>query len=270
MQIRHVTHLLPRPHVRQTDAPSLSVVIPAFNEAATLTATLERVAGFLAARGGPCEVIVVDDGSSDDTWAVACACADRIAAAGGPVVVRVLRHDRQRGKGAAVRTGMLAARGHRRLMCDADLSTDIDQLERLEAVLDAGCDIALASRDRPGAVLENPQPPWRRALATLFRTVRRSLILPDLHDTQCGFKLFNGELATRVFTPLRLRGWSFDCEILLRARRLGARICEVPVVWRDRRPSRVRPIRDGCSAVAAVLWLRWRLGRGDPHQRTAG
>lgn len=255
-----------RPDVRRTDRPALSVVIPAFNEATTLPATLERIAGYLAARRGPCEVIVVDDGSDDDTCAVACACADRIAAGGGPVAVRVLRHHRRRGKGAAVRTGMLAARGRRRLFCDADLSTDIDQLERLEAALEAGCDIAIASRDRPGAVLERPQPLLRRTLAAVFRTIRRWLILPDLHDTQCGFKLFDGELATRVFTPLRLSGWMFDCEVLLRARRLGARICEVPVVWRDRRPSRVRPIRDGCRALAAVGWLRWRLGRGDPRQ----
>lgn len=243
--------------------PALSVVIPAFNEAAGLEATLERVCRYLAGRGEPCEVIVVDDGSDDATFAVACRVADRVAAGGGPAVVRVLRHARRRGKGAAVRTGMLAAAGRRRLMCDADLSADIGQLERLEAALDAGCDVAIGSRDLPACVLAVPQPRWRRWLAAAFRAYRRRLILPDLRDTQCGFKLFEGGLARRVFARQRLCGWLFDCEVLLRARRLGGRICEVPVVWRDRGPSRVRALRAAVGAVAAVLWLRWRLGRGD-------
>jgi dolichyl-phosphate beta-glucosyltransferase len=232
--------------------PSLSVVIPAYNEALRLPATLERLARHLGEAGRAHEVVVVDDGSSDGT-------ADAARAAGGPV--RILRHEPNRGKGYAVRRGMLAATGERRLMTDADLSTPIEELGRLEPEIDRGMDIAIGSRAVAGARIEIHQPAYREAMGRLFNLLVQALLLPGLADTQCGFKLFTAEAAEAAFGACRLDGFCFDVEALYVARRRGLRIAEVPVVWRNDAATRVG-LGGGGTAFADLLRVRYFALRG--------
>ena len=225
-------------------APRLSVVIPAYNEAERLPRTLARLNAYLEARGFPYEIVVVDDGSSDGT-------AERARAAGGSHVT-VLRHEPNRGKGYAVRRGMLAAGGALRLMTDADLSTPIEELTRLEASLADGHDVAIGSRGVAGAIIEVHQPWYRESMGRLFNVLVRLLALPGLRDTQCGFKLFTAAAAESAFGPACLDGFSFDVEVLYIARRRGLRIAEVPVTWRNDAGTRVSLVRGGLAFLDVV------------------
>ncbi len=234
-------------------APSLSVIIPAFNEAGRLPATLARVRDYLAARGSSHEILVVDDGSTDGT--------ERAARAQGEDV-RVLRHAPNRGKGYAVRRGMLAATRVLRLMTDADLSTPIEELAKLEREIEQGFDVAIASRAVAGARIEVHQPAYREAMGRLFNVLVQALLLPGLADTQCGFKLFTAEAAQTAFGAARLDGFSFDVEALYVARRRGLRIAEVPVVWRNDAATRVG-IGGGGAAFVDLVRIRLSALRGD-------
>jgi dolichyl-phosphate beta-glucosyltransferase len=224
----------------------LSVVIPAYNEALRLPATLARLRAHLAGKGVPYEIVVVDDGSSDGTSEVA-------RAAGG--AVRVLRHEPNRGKGYAVRRGMLAAAGERRLMTDADLSTPIEELAKLEAEIDGGFDVAIGSRAVAGARIEVHQPAYREAMGRFYNVLVQALLLPGLADTQCGFKLFTAGAAGAAFGACRLDGFSFDAEALYVARRRGLRVAEVPVVWRNDAATRVG-LGAGGAAFADLVRIR--------------
>jgi dolichyl-phosphate beta-glucosyltransferase len=230
----------------------LSVVIPAYNEALRLPATLARVRAHLAGRGVPHEIVVVDDGSSDATAEVARAAGE---------TVRVLRHEPNRGKGYAVRRGMLAAAGERRLMTDADLSTPIEELVKLEAAIDRGFDVAIGSRAVAGATIEVHQPAYREAIGRLFNVLVQALLLPGLADTQCGFKLFTAGAAEAAFGACHLDGFSFDAEALYVARRRGLRIAEVPVVWRNDAATRVG-LGAGGAAFADLVRIRLLARRG--------
>jgi len=233
--------------------PFLSVVIPAFNEAGRLPKTLSRVTAFLRDWGPSHEVLVVDDGSTDET-------AQKAREAG----VTLLSNDRNRGKGHAVRRGMLEARGQRRLMTDADLSTPIEELPRLVARMDEGCDVVIGSRAVPGANIEVHQPWYRENMGRLFNLFVRGLALPGLHDTQCGFKLFSARAARDAFAAARLDGFSFDVEALYVARKRGYRIAEIPVTWRNDAASRVG-LGGGSRAFPDLLRIRWYdwMGRYD-------
>jgi len=232
--------------------PRLSVVIPAYNEALRLPATLERVHRFLEARAEPFELVVADDGSTDATAELARA---------APFPVRLLREPRNRGKGHAVRTGMLAARGARRLMTDADLSTPIEELARLEAALAQGFDVAIGSRAVAGARIEVHQSAYREAMGRLFNRVVQALLLPGLEDTQCGFKLFTAAAAADAFAACRQDGFSFDVEALYVARRRGLRIAELPVVWRNDAATRVG-FAKGALAFVDLVRIRLAAARG--------
>jgi len=250
--------------------PALSVVIPAFNEADRLPKTLARLREWLSERQRPYEIVVVDDGSVDGT-------ADAAREAGGETLV-LLRHTPNRGKGHAVRRGMLAATGQRRLMTDADLSTPIEELPKLMAELDRGIPIAIGSRAVEGARIEVHQPVFREAMGRLFNRLVQTLLLPGLQDTQCGFKLFTGPAAELAFGASRLDGFSFDVEALYIAGRHGLRIAEVPVVWRNDEASRVSLGAGGAAFVdlVRIRMLAWRGtygssgggGGGDPGPST--
>ncbi len=182
-------------------------------------------------------MIVADDGSIDGTARLVQARARQWPQ------LRLVRLGRNAGKGAAVRAGMLAARGDLRLFTDADMSTPIDQLPRLREAIHGATAIAIGSRAVPGAVIEVHQPRRREFMGRGYNRLLRLLALPGLHDTQCGFKLFTAEAAEACFEPLQTLRFGFDAEVLLRARRRGWRIAEVGVHWRHADESRVSPLR---------------------------
>lgn len=224
--------------------------MPAFNEADRLPVSLVHVRAFLDSSGEDYEVIVVDDGSEDGTAAVA-----EAMATGWPQCT-VRRLPRNAGKGAAVREGMLAARGSTRAFTDADLSAPIEQLPVLRRRLGGACQVAIASRGLPDSRVEVHQPGYREAMGRMYNRLLRLLVLPGILDTQCGFKIFTGLAATTCFGPLRTRGFGFDVEVLLRARRQGWTIAEVPVVWRHMEASRVHSLRDSSRMLYDLVRLR--------------
>jgi dolichyl-phosphate beta-glucosyltransferase len=233
----------------------LTVVIPAFNEEHRLPATLARCAAFLAARPElcPAELVVVDDGSRDATARV-------VEEFSGPptVAVHLVRLDTNRGKGAAVRAGLAASRGARVLISDADLATPI---EELDVLLAHPAGVVLGSRALRRELIARRQPLPRDLLGRVFNVALRALRLTRFADTQCGFKLLDGEVARRLAGALRLDGFAFDVELLARAERAGVTVEEVPVRWSHMEASRVHPLRHGlrmaCDAVRVRLWL-WR------------
>jgi len=193
---------------------------------------------------------VVDDGSRDATSAVAAS----FAADG----VRVIRHERNRGKGAAVRTGVAASRGERVLISDADFSTPVDELPKLEKAIEEGYDVAIGSRAKRGAQVELSQPFHRVLMGKIFNLIVQVVVLPGFWDTQCGFKLWKGGVASEIFKAMKLRGnVAFDVEVLYRARKRGYRIAEVPVRWFDSIPSRISPLRHSAEALVDIAKIRF-------------
>jgi dolichyl-phosphate beta-glucosyltransferase len=237
--------------------PSLSVVIPAYNEARRLPASLRRVLDYLETHEPSFEIVVVDDGSDDDT--VSC-----VRALAHPAVTLV-SNEGNRGKGYSVRRGMLLARGRRRLMSDADLSTPIEDLPRLVAALQSGADVAIGSRAASGADVLIHQPWYREAVGRLFNLGVRVLAVRGIRDTQCGFKLFSDRAAQEIFSSLRLDGFSFDVEALFVAQRRGYRLAEVPVRWSNDAATRVT-LAKGALAFVDLLRIRCNalLGRYRP------
>ncbi len=238
-----------------TAAPRLSVVIPAFNEAARLPPYLEEVVGFLEGRGEDWEVVVVDDGSTDGTAAVVRAVGVRHPH------VRLLPFGRNRGKGAAVRAGMLAATGAARLFTDADGATPIAELKRLEPVLAAGADVVIGSRVLLDPAVSVRARSHRVAAGRVFNWLVARLIMRGVADSQCGFKLFTAEAAETLFGALETGGFAFDVELLLRAQARGYRVVEVPVNWADQEGSKVGVLANGPGMLVQILRARWRMGR---------
>jgi dolichyl-phosphate beta-glucosyltransferase len=235
-------------------APFLSIVIPAYNEAERLPATLAQLGAFLHNEDYTAEILVVDDGSVDGTAAV----VQRAAAANPAIRLIAAPH---RGKGAAVRRGMLAAAGQVRLMCDADLSMPAAELPKLLAALAAGADVALATREGAGA-RRIGEPFLRHLMGRVFNLLVRALAVPGLQDTQCGFKAFTATSAELLFSRATVDGFGFDVEILYLARKHGQRLAEVPIAWYYQPSSRVSPWRDTIRMVRDVLRVRWNDWRG--------
>ena len=215
----------------------LSLIIPAFNEAQRIGSTLRRAHRFLAARPTSFEIIVVDDGSTDHTVALVTALASELPGLPG---LRVLRSPANRGKGHAVRRGMLAATGQIRVFSDADGSTPIDELDPLLRALAAGADIAIGSRYLAASRVTRPQPWFRRVWSRLVNRVVQRMLLPGVLDTHCGFKAFTAAAAGHTFAACTVDGWSFDLEVLARARAHGLRIQEVAVRWENDERSKAR------------------------------
>lgn len=212
----------------------LSVIIPAFNEAQRIGPTLRRFHRFLAARPASFEILVVDDGSVDDTVALVTALAGELPG------LRVLCSPANRGKGHAVRLGMQAATGRIRLFSDADGSTPIDELDPLLQALAEGADIAIGSRYLAASRVTRPQPWFRLVWSRLVNRVVQRVLLPGIVDTHCGFKAFTAAAAAHTFAACTVDGWSFDLEVLARARAQGFRIREVAVRWEDDDRSKAR------------------------------
>lgn len=234
--------------------PDLSLVIPAFNEEKRLPVSLARIADWLGSRTPAisAEVLVVDDGSSDRTAAVA-----EKTAAGLGLAFRVVRLPENRGKGAAVRAGVLEAQGAHVLVTDADLSTPIEEADKLLA---AGAPVAIGSRGVDATLVKQRQSLFRVASGRLFNLLVRVLVVSGIRDTQCGFKLFRADAAREVFSRAVVDRFAFDVEALLLARRLGFAIAEVPVLWFNSPDTRVG-LGGGLEAFVALFRIRRQVAR---------
>jgi len=240
--------------------PWISIVVPAYNEEVRLKESLRKIDAYLRERQVSCEIVVVDDGSSDRTADIATAYASNCVE---HCSVRVLINERNRGKGYSVRRGMLEARGIYALLTDADLSSPIDELPKLEEyVVNQAYDVAIGSRDVPGSAVEIHQSWMRENAGRVFnRIVRLSTGLP-FWDTQCGFKLFKMGTCKEVFRKQRLERFAFDVEVLYIASKWGLQIAEVPVVWRHAEGSKVRLFPDAPLTGLDLLKIRLSDVRG--------
>jgi dolichyl-phosphate beta-glucosyltransferase len=236
------------------DRPSLSVILPAYQEAARIGASVEKALAYLHLRDYPAELIVVSDGSTDGTA--------RIAREAGGERVHVIENRVNRGKGHAVRTGMLAARGAHLLFSDVDFATPIEEVERFRAALDEGCDLVVGSRALPDSDVRVRQAWWRQSMGRTFNHIVRAAVGFSMRDTQCGFKCFRREAARAIFSRARIDRFAFDVEVLWIAQRLGLRVGELPVVWVDDPHSKVRPVRDSLSMLADLAAIRRNDARG--------
>jgi glycosyltransferase involved in cell wall biosynthesis len=228
--------------------PFLSIIIPAHNEESRLSKTLDEILEFSNTRAFRTEIIVVENASVDRTLEIA-----REYALTNPSI-RVIHEDRP-GKGLAVKTGMLAAGGEYRFICDADLSMPAGEISRFLPPALTGVDIGIASREAPGAVRYN-EPPLRHFVGRVFNTLVRIIVLHHLQDTQCGFKCFNRKAAEALFPLQTLHGWTFDVEILAIAQKLGFKIAEVPIPWYYHGDSKVRVVRDSLKMARDLFRIR--------------
>ena len=235
---------------------ALSVILPAYNEAVRLPPYLSAVRTYLdACQRGTYEVVVVDDGSRDGMAADLQRCA-----ADWPEF-RILRHEENRGKGAAVRTGVLASRGEVLLFADADGATPIEEHARLAAAIADGADVAIGSRLLSGEGIHRARSPMRGVTGWLFALVARRLLRLPVRDTQCGFKMFRGDAGRRLFSLTGESRYLFDLELLAAARRLGYQIVEVPINWHEVPGGHLHPLVE-LPRIAVGLWRLRRLGRG--------
>lgn len=231
---------------------NLSIVIPAYNEANRLPTSLDTILKFVEQLNQSVEVIVVDDGSCDQTVEVARQQQKKFDA------FHVVTQTRNQGKGAAVKKGIECARGEWILFTDADLSTPITEYHQLAAAIRQGADIAIASRDLPGAQVSPPQPFYRELMGKTFNKLVQLIVLPGIQDTQCGFKLFRQATAKQIIAYQTIKRFGFDVELLYIARCLGARIAEIPVRWHDVLGSKVSPVKDAGQMFVDLFRIRWR------------
>jgi dolichyl-phosphate beta-glucosyltransferase len=231
---------------------ALSVILPAFDEEQRLPPYLGAIRSYLDVRSeGPYEVIVVDDGSRDATVAVVAKMSEQWPQ------LRLLRHNRNEGKGAAVRTGMMAAQGELLLFADADGATPVDECSRLTAAIAAGADMAVGSRLLPNAEVSRSRQ-WHRGLTgRLFAAAARRLLGIDILDTQCGFKMFRAEAARKLFSAMREERYLFDLELLLLAKELQLKVAEVPIRWQEVSGGHMRLLAETPRIIAGL----WRLRR---------
>lgn len=228
----------------------LSVIIPAYNEAERIGATLDRVRSFLQRQRYGSEIILVDDGSRDRTFEIA---SEKLA----EFPHTILKNPVNLGKGNAVRRGMLTGKGRYLLFSDADLSTPIESVTEFLAALESGgYNLIIGSRAVRGSHIERHQPFWREGMGKIFNRLARLFAFRGIHDSQCGFKCFTQEAARSLFSLQRLDGFSFDVEIVYLAQQLGYRILEAPVTWRNSPQSRVRLFSDSLRMLIDILRIR--------------
>jgi dolichyl-phosphate beta-glucosyltransferase len=233
--------------------PLLSIIIPAYNEESRLPKSLDQIVQFIQQQTAAMEVLVVENGSVDRTTEV----AERYAAQ--YPFIHVLHS--QKGKGAAVKAGMLAGRGRYLFICDSDLSMPIEEVSKFLPPVLTDYDVAIASREGPGA-RRYGEPAYRHLMGRIFNFIVRVLAIPGFQDTQCGFKSFRRNVARDVFPSLTMTGWAFDVEALFIALRRGYKIVAVPINWYFDADSRVDPIPDTYRMVRDVLRIRLNGWRG--------
>jgi glycosyltransferase involved in cell wall biosynthesis len=233
-----------------------SIVIPAYNESARIRPTLDEILRYTAEQGWDAEILVVDDGSRDDTPDVI-----REYAAKHPQI-QLIQNPGNRGKGYSVRNGMLHARGEICLFTDADLSSPITEAQKLFHAITSGADVAIGSRWLRAELQTERQPLYRQLFGRIFNLVLRVFLGLRFKDTQCGFKAFRREAAQRIFPLQKIERWGFDPEILYLARRMNFKAVEVPVVWAHSEGTRLHPFRDGMRMFVDVLHIRWNAWTG--------
>ena len=228
-----------------------SIVIPAYNEGTRLGATLEKVLDYVAQHGCEAEVIVVNDGSRDNTAELVRSFAEKNPA------VRLIENPGNRGKGYSVRHGMLSARGRIVVFSDADLSSPIEEVSKLLQPLGEGADIAIGSRWLRSELQTQRQPLHRQLFGRIFNLLLRITLGLRFRDTQCGFKAFRRRAVEKIFPLQKIERWGFDPEILFLARKFGFRIEEVPVAWGHSGETRIHPLTDGSRMFVEMLRVRW-------------
>jgi len=241
---------------RMASGPTLSIIIPAFNESARIGSALRQVLACVRQRNWPAEVIVVNDGSRDNTAEIV-----RRFVAENPIV-RLIENPVNRGKGFSVRNGMLHASGDVMMFTDADLSSPMEETERLLAAIREGADIAIGSRWLDKGRQTKHQPWYRQMFGRCFNLVTRLVMGLPFADTQCGFKAFRREAAYTVFQLQRIERWGFDPELLFIALKRGYRVREVPVTWGHDERSRLSYIRDGIKMLEELVYIRWNAVTG--------
>ncbi|MCG3136102.1 MAG: Undecaprenyl-phosphate 4-deoxy-4-formamido-L-arabinose transferase [Planctomycetes bacterium] len=242
--------------------PRLSVVIPAYNESRRLPPTLAAVRAWAESKPFAAEVVIVDDGSSDGTADVA-----RAALAG--IEHRVLVHERNRGKGAGIRTGMCAARGEFVLFSDADLSTPIEEADRFLEEHAKGAPVVIGTRKSAGANVLRRQHPVRENMGKVFTWLSNRLVCRGISDFTCGFKSFRADACARIFPYQREDGWAYDSEILYLAQARGFPVKELPVRWTNDPSTRVRLLRDAIGSFAGLMRIRGRAAFGSYRETAA-
>ena len=247
--------------------PGYSIVVPAYNESARLGATLDQILSYARQQNWNAEIVVVDDGSRDDTLQI----ANKFAA--GHSQVRPIQNPGNQGKGYAVRNGMLHAHGEMLLFTDADLSSPISEAGKLFAALESGADVAIGSRWLNPSLQFQRQSRKRQALSRLFNFYLRLILLFPYRDTQCGFKAFTRRAAEIIFPAQRIYRWGFDAELLYLAHRQKLKVVEIPVAWGHDERSKIHPVRDGARMGLDAMRIRWyawsgrynRVSGGGPH-----
>jgi dolichyl-phosphate beta-glucosyltransferase len=213
----------------------LSVIIPAYNEEKRLPKTLKDIYEYLKGQNYSFEILVVSDGSTDRTCELVEEMKKEIEN------LEIICETINRGKGYAVRSGMLKAKGEYRLFTDADNSTPIKEIEKMWAEFERGADVVIGSREIKGAILDPPQPLYRRFLGEGFKLLRKIIVgLWEIQDTQCGFKCFRAEVVEKIFPKCKIDRFAFDPEILILAKKAGYKIKEIPVYWRNDPDSKVK------------------------------
>ena len=228
-----------------------SVVIPAYNEAIRIEATLDRVLAYVYAQKWNAEILVVNDGSRDATREII------LRYATAHPMLQLVENPGNRGKGFSVRNGVLHSKGESIVFTDADLASPIEESEKLLAALDAGADVAIGSRWLDPSLQTRKQPFYRRVLGRIFNVALRLILGMNFKDTQCGFKAFKREAAQAVFPLQIIERWGFDPEIVFLARRLGYRVEEVAVKWAHQENTKISPIKDGLRMFTELLTIRW-------------
>ncbi len=231
--------------------PAYSIIIPAYNESGRIRPTLDEVLRYSREKSWNAEIVVVDDGSRDDTTSIVREHGTRYPQ------IRLVHNPENHGKGFSVRAGMLDAHGDVCLFTDADLSSPMTEAQHLFDAIAEGADIAIGSRWLRAELQTERQPLYRQLLGRIFNLVLRVILGLNFADTQCGFKAFRREAAQRVFPLQKIERWGFDPEILFLAKKMGLVVKEVPVIWAHSEGTRLHPFRDGMRMFGDVLRIRW-------------
>ncbi len=233
----------------------ISIVIPAYNEEKRIEGTLRGVCAYLDDTEKDYEIVVVDDGSTDSTSRIV-----EVLSGENPRV-RTVRYEKNKGKGHALRMGVIETKGDIVLVMDADLSTPMEELGKLLPNLSRGFDIAFGSRALALSDIIKKQPWWRRGMGKMFNAIVRVLVIGGIRDTQCGFKLFAGDVARNLFGEAVIDRFAYDVEILARARKKGYGMIEVPIRWINSPESKVDPLKDSLRMLVDLVRIRFAVGK---------